>query len=412
MGSCQPGVDLDSSDFKKIYYSNFLNIFGSSFSAGAVAVLVIQKFNFPDSQVPFILGISAVIAALISIPILPLFKYRKKRSLLKNLSLLRGFFLSIFALLVWDGFANFFFIMFSLVLSAFLGIAFGSVMGAHARDLIRKEDWHVANGKIDALVWIMPLIAAPAGGLATSFVDPGFSLLINGFSYILAGLLIRSIKYPEPYISPGVSVEKGRGIYDVFEGWRVIFNNCSLKYFFLNAMVFGGCLSALNPLVSLFVLKEISLGPEMLSLILAIPAIAGFVGAKLSKMISLRIGSKRVLLWGCAARSIWAPFLFLSPDGFYGFLYILFFECVLMFFAGLFNPLFASYRMQVVNRENLLSVSAAWPISASFTQPLFLLLSSWLLGLVGIRTTLFIVGLMMLVCIALVPWRKVGGINL
>lgn len=125
------------------------------------------------------------------------------------------------------------------------------------------------------------------------------------------------------------------------------------------------------------------------------------------KISEVLTGWRNLLLWACAARSIWAPFLAFSPSGVPGLLFILICECSLMFAAGLFNPVFATYRMQIVDRALLARVGSAWPISAALVQPVFLLSGALLVEWLGTRTAIGIIGACMLLCIPLIPWRAV-----
>lgn len=405
LGESHNGVSVEDADFKKLWLSNLLNIFGTSFSAGAVSVLAIKELNFPDSYIPLMLGVSSVIAALGAIPVGPFIESKRKRPILVNASIIRGLLLSALALLSWAESLDVLLIIFILTLASLLGITFGAASGVHTRDLVKEEDWHSANSKIESLAWIMPPIATPLGGVAIAYINPGFTLLINGIAYIFAGFIIKRISSLEP--------DPPREKYDMLKskfhtmasGWQIIFEDRSLKHLFLNAMLFGGCLAALNPLIAIFILKDLGLNSRALAIILGIPPVAGFLGTRLSRKVAFYVGPTKLLLWGCAARSLWAPLIAFSPNGMYGLLFILLCECGLMFAAGLFNPLFSTYRMQVIDREKLARVGTIWPISASLVQPLFLFLSSFIVNVTDVRTSIGIIGALMVCCILLIPWK-------
>lgn len=77
------------------------------------------------------------------------------------------------------------------------------------------------------------------------------------------------------------------------------------------------------------------------------------------KISEVLTGWRNLLLWACAARSLWVPLLAFSPGGAPGLIFILICECGLMFAAGLFNPVLATYRMQIVDRSLLARVGSA-----------------------------------------------------
>lgn len=402
-----PGVSLNSISFKLLWWSSFLNTFGVAFSAGAISVLTVQELKLPDSYVPLMLGFSSIAAALAAIPTSPWVETRRKRPILVGASFFRGTLLVLIAVLAWVETLTFPFLTLCLVLISLSGIVSGAANGVHLRDLVRQEDWPRANGKIESLVWMMSALATPLGGVVIVAANPGAVLAVNGATYLCSGLLIRRIPQQEP---PPASANRARGkekISEVLAGWRIIFQRRALRGLFLNAMVFGGCLSTLTPLLAVFMLRDLGLDARSLALVLGVPAIAGFAGARLSGKVSTHLGDRNLLLWACAARSIWAPFLAFSPGGVPGLLFILICECGLMFAAGLFNPVFATYRMQIVDRSLLARVGSAWPISAALVQPVFLFSGALLVEWLGTRTTIGIIGACMVLCIPLIPWRAI-----
>lgn len=408
----QNGVNVTHKDFKKLLCSNFLNIFGGSFSAGAISIIAIRELGLPDSYIPFMLGVAAVVAAFGALPIGPFTEKKFKRPILINASILRGLLLLLLALLYQFNSISLFILIIGLSLSSLLGITFGAASGVHTRDLVNEKYWQKANSKFDSLSWIIPPIATPIGGIAIEVFNPGFTLLINGISYIAAGLIIKTIAYPEASPELDKKQHKDSKLQKLFLGWRIIFSEKSLRLFFLNAMIFGGCLSSLTPLIAVFVLKDLELDARALSIIIGVPALAGFAGTRLSKFFSDKMGSKRLIFWSCAARSVWAPFLALSPNGYHGMLFILVCECGLMFAAGLFNPMFSTYRMKIVSREQLAHVGAAWPISFSVVQPAFLFLSAFMVEITDVRFTIAVIGIVMLSCVFLIPRKSIKNFNI
>lgn len=74
--------------------------------------------------------------------------------------------------------------------------------------------------------------------------------------------------------------------------------------------------------------------------------------------------------------------------------------------AGVFNPVFATYRMNVTADAYMARVRIAWGISSKTVQPLCVLAGGGLAALVGVRTTLFIGGLACTASIMLLPYRS------
>lgn len=401
------GVHVEDPSFRLFWWGTALSTFGVAFSAGAVSVLAIQELGVPDSYVPLMLGVASIVAALGALPLGPWVEKSRKRPILVGAAWFRGLLLLCIAALAWTDLLTFPFLVAVLVFVSLSGIASGSASGVHLRDLLREEDWPRANGKIESLVWIMSAVATPIGGVVIVAANPGVVLAVNGLAYVCSGLLIWRIPQPEPQPVPAEGTGWQGQLKAITAGWRIIFQHRALRGLFLNAMLFGGCLTVLNPLLAVFMLRDLGLDARALTIVLGVPAAAGFIGARLSGWVSARVGPGTLLLWAGAARSIWAPFLALSPKGIAGFVVILCCECGLMFAAGLFNPVFATYRMRLVDRGVLARVGAAWPISASLVQPMFLFCGALIVAWFGTRVAIGVIGLCMLACIPLIPWRAV-----
>lgn len=293
-----------------------------------------------------------------------------------------------------------------MALLTLASIVSGAAYGAHLRDLLPSRHWGEANGRLESITWIMTAVFTPVGGLLVTVYSPGSVLVINAAMYLISALLIRQIRDPEPAPEPFPAGTEGR-IAAVLEGWAYIHRKPQLRSLFWNAMLFGGCITLTAPLLAVFMLRELHLDPWAYTLVLGLPAAAGFSGASLSSRISRRFGDGATLLAAGALRSIWLVMLPLSQPGYVGLLWILACQSALMFTAGVFNPAFATYRMHLVDRGCLSRVGASWPITAKVVQPLVLGSGSVSVGLLGVRATLLLAGVLMLACIPLLPWSTV-----
>jgi MFS family permease len=81
-------------------------------------------------------------------------------------------------------------------------------------------------------------------------------------------------------------------------------------------------------------------------------------------------------------------------------------DSLLLFLAGVFNPVFSAYRMRETPKELMTRVATAWSVSNKSITPLFIALGGWLATLFGVREALFVAAILCLVSGVFLPWRE------
>ena len=398
---------LELPGFRLLWLATLFSQFGIAISTGALAMVVVIELELPDAHVPLLLAFAGLAAAVFALPLGPFTEKRRKRPLLVRADLFRAVLLISIPLLTWTGLLSFAYLATAMALLTLASIVSGAANGAHLRDLLPSRHWGEGNGRLESITWIMTAVFTPVGGLLVTVYSPGAVLVINAAMYLISALIIRRIRDPEPAPEPSPPGTEGR-IAAILKGWAYIHRKPQLRSLFWNAMLFGGCITLTAPLLAVFMLRELHLDPWAYTLVLGLPAAAGFLGASLSSRITRRFGDGTTLLAAGSLRSVWLVLLPLSQPGYLGLLWILACQSALMFAAGVFNPVFATYRMRLVDRGCLSRVGASWPITAKLVQPLGLGAGSLTVGLFGVRATLVLAGIVMLACIPLLPWRTVS----
>lgn len=88
-----------------------------------------------------------------------------------------------------------------------------------------------------------------------------------------------------------------------------------------------------------------------------------------------------------------------------GLVVVLVAETLLLFCAGVFNPVFHTYRMNRTADDHMVRVGTAWSISSKSVQPAFIALGGAIAAATSIRTALGISAVALLLSSALLPWR-------
>ena len=86
-------------------------------------------------------------------------------------------------------------------------------------------------------------------------------------------------------------------------------------------------------------------------------------------------------------------------------------EFLLVFFAGMFNPAFATYRMDATDDAHMSRVVLAWSIANSTVKPIFIAAAGALAAVTSARTALIVLAAILLTGVALLPWRAGAAVG-
>lgn len=393
-------------DFQLLWRAYALSRFGVAFSAGAVAVIAVTELGYSAVQVGVVIGGSRLAAAVLSFPIGLLIEQRRKRPVLIGTDVGRSVATLAIPVLLLVGGLSQVALMVALTLDFLFSVASASAYGAHIKDLLEEHEWQPAFAKLQSADWVFTALFTPLGGVIVSLVGATVTLSIDALTYLGSAVLIARLRKPER--RPGS--QEIVGIRDfaskALGGWRYIHSLPELKALYRNAMLFGGFLVLISPLVAVLVLRDLGLAAWQYGLILGVPAVGGVLGAQMSSRALDRLGLRRAILYLGSARTLWTFWLAFAPDGSLGLAYILIVESALMLVAGAFNPSFSTYQISITDDDFLARVGATWSASAMIVQPTFMILGGLLSGLIGLRPTIAAAGVGLMASSLLLPWRS------
>lgn len=81
-------------------------------------------------------------------------------------------------------------------------------------------------------------------------------------------------------------------------------------------------------------------------------------------------------------------------------------DSLLLFCAGVFNPVFTTYRMNATTDDHMARVGTAWSISAKTFQPAFIAAGGLLAAATSIRLAIAAAAITLLASSLLLPWRQ------
>uniref|UniRef100_UPI00037AF98D MFS transporter n=1 Tax=Parafrankia elaeagni TaxID=222534 RepID=UPI00037AF98D len=361
-----------------------------------IAVLVLHASAF---EVSLLSGLAGLTAAAVLLPLGASIEHRRKRPVMIAADLARfaafasvpaaaALHLLTYPQLVAVG-----------AISTAASIAFGAASGAHLKAMTDPAGRLATNSWFETADWVSGTAGPPVGGLLIGGIGATATVAIDAASYLGSALGVRRIRASEPP-PPERCADSG-----IRSGWRYLLTHPELRPLFFNAMLFGGSVVMTFPLLAVLILDELRLPASAYGLALGVPCLGGIVGSRLAPVLARRFGQQRVLLVAGAARAPWLLLYPLAPHGPTGLVIIMVADTAILTCAGVFNPVFATYRMEVTADAYMARVRTAWGISSKTVQPLFIFAGGGLAALTDVRTALLIAGLACTASVVLLPYR-------
>lgn len=168
-------------------------------------------------------------------------------------------------------------------------------------------------------------------------------------------------------------------------------------------MAVNALIMATEPLLAVLLLDDLGWAAWQYGLAFGLPCVGGFVGAQLSPRLADRYGRSRVLIVSGVLRALWPVGLFFVLPGTAGLVLVIAVELVLITCMGVFNPLFATERLQRVPAERLGRVLVAWKVTGTGAIAVLTALWGALAAVTDARVAIGIGGVLLLATPFLLP---------
>ncbi|PXX63053.1 MFS transporter [Nocardia tenerifensis] len=398
-----------STDFHRLWAAFTVSQLGSALSTGALPLIAIIVVGASDFRVALLAALSAVVGAVVALPLGPFVEFRRKRPVMISADLLC--FVTLATVPVAMAFGILGYAQLCAVATAqVLGtMVFNAASGAHLKALVPDSMLATANSRFETTFWTVSGVGAPIGGMLIGVFGAGVTVLIDAVSFLLSALGVRSLAQPEP--PPPVAEIERHWTADIRGGWTHIFRHRTLHALFWNAMVFGGAVRLTGPLLAVLMLRDLGLSPWQYGIALGIPSFGGIVGSLLTGRLIARFGERDVLLGFGVLRTCWMGLLVLAGPGVSGLVVVVIAETALLFCAGVFNPVFTAFRMRATDDEFMARVGIAWSITSRCCQPVFIALGGALAAATSVRFAIGCAAVAVLASSLLLPWRSRAGLD-
>ncbi|WP_067689022.1 MFS transporter [Nocardia jejuensis] len=394
-----------SPDFYRLWRAIAVSQLGSAVGAGALPLIAILLVHASALQVTMMAAISGVVAAVLALPLGPWVEFRRKRPVMIAANLASFTALVSVPAVAWMGTLTYPQLCVVATLSAVSAIVFNAANGAYVKSLVPEPIRVRANSRLETLFWTVSTIGAPLGGALISLSGATITVLIDALSYLAAALGLRRITTFEP--EPEHHRREHEWISEVRGGWSCLLADRVLRRLFCNAMVFGGALTAAGPLMALLMLRDLQFTAWQYGLALGLPTLGGLFGSVCAPRLVTHIGPRAVLLGAGTARTFWLALMLFAQPGTAGLIVIVTADTALLFCAGMFNPVFTTYRMNATTDRSMARVGTAWSISARTFQPAFIAAGGFLAAMTSTRTAIAAAAIILLASSLLLPWKRI-----
>jgi hypothetical protein len=171
----------------------------------------------------------------------------------------------------------------------------------------------------------------------------------------------------------------------------------------LGGAAVNGLILATAPLLAVLMLGRLGFAPWQYGLAFGAPCVGGLVGSRLARPLVARFGQHPVLLTAGSLRACWSLGLAFVRPSVAGLVLVMTLQLGLVTCMGVFNPVFATYRLEQTATDRVARTLAAWSVSSSATIAALTALWGLLAGVTGPRTAIAIAGVLILATPLLLP---------
>ncbi|XVU29520.1 MFS transporter [Actinoplanes sp. CA-054009] len=387
-------------DFRRRWAAFGASEFGSAFGYSALPLVAVLVLGASAFQVSLLTVLAGVVSAVAALPLGPWIEHRRKMPVMVGADLVRFLAVGSVPAAALLGVLTYWHLCVVAVVQMVARLAFDAAGVAQLRHLVPPAHRAEANGRFETTLWTANAAGPAAGGALIEWLGATAAMVVDAVSFLVSALLLRGMRVPEP--PPPV---REKGFPDLVGGWRHIFGHRGLAALFWNSMIFGGCVLASVPLLVVFVVRDLGFPVWQYGLIAGVASVAGIAGSLLVKPLRRRIGEHRVLLVAGVGRNLWMGLMPLATASTGGLVLLVAAETLLVFFAGMFSPTFATYRMNATGDGHMARVVMSWSVANKVVQPVFIAAAGALAAATSVRTALGVLATVLLAGVLFLPWK-------
>ncbi|MEV6404414.1 MFS transporter [Streptomyces bobili] len=380
-----------------------VSTFGTRLAFDAFALIAILVLHAGPAEVSVLAAAGLAVGAVVAVPLGPWVEFRRKRPVMVAMDLTRFVALMSVPAAYALGLLGFVQLLVVSVVVGAADIAFNAAGGAYLKAIVRPEDLVVASGRFESTNWTATVLGPPLGTAAIGFFGPVLTVVTDAVSHLLSAAGIRAIGGHEPQPVRAGTKEVRLRFGGLFEGWRYILAHPALRPLFLNTVLVSGLIMATSPLLAVLMLGDLGFAPWQYGLAFGLPCVGGIIGSRLAPRLVARFGRHRVMLTAGTLRACWSLGPAFVRPGVAGLVLVIVVEFGLITCMGVFNPVFAAYRLDRTATDRVARTLSAWSVTSKATVAVMTGLWGLLAGITGPRVAIAVAGLLMLLTPFLLP---------
>lgn len=382
---------------------------GTWLAFDAFSLIAILVLHAGPAEVSVLAATGLAVGAVVAVPLGPWVEFRRKRPVMMSMDLIRFAALMTIPAAFALGWLSFPQLLLVSVITGAADITFKSASGSYLKTVVPGEDLLLANGRFESTTWTATALGPPLGGAAFGLFGPVTTVLANATSFLLSAVGVRAAgiraiggSEPRP-IRVGAARLRVR---DLPDGWRYILAHPVLRPLFFNTIAVNALIMATAPLLAVLMLGRLHFAPWQYGLAFAGPCVGGLIGSRLARRLVARFGRHKVMLTAGTLRACFSVGLAFIGPGAAGLVLVMAIELGLITSAGVFNPVYATYRLEQTPADRVARTLSAWSVTSNATIAALTAVWGVLASLTSLRATLAIAGLLLLATPLLLPRRE------
>jgi hypothetical protein len=394
-------IALVGREFAWLWAAYAVSTLGTWLAFDAFPLIAIIVLHAGPAAVSALAATGLAVGALVAVPLGPWVEFRRKQTVMVAMDLVRLVALSTVPTAYALGILRLGQLLVVSVVVAAADIAFKAASGAYLKALVPASQLLRANGRFEATTWTATVLGPPIGGAAIGLLGPVTTVLANAASFLLSAAGLSAIGAPEPHPPRAAAAWR--------PGWGYILSHPALRPLFFNTILVNGLIMATAPLMAVLMLGRLGFAPWQYGLAFAVPCIGGLVGARLARVLVARFGQQRVMRVAGTLRACWPVGLAFVGRGSAGLALVMVTEFGLITCVGVFNPVFATYRLAQTATDRVARTLSAWSVTSNATIAALTALWGLLAALIGPRPAIGLAGLLLLGTPLLLPNARLAS---
>ena len=380
-------------DFLKLWAGETISLFGSQITTLALPLTAVLLLDVTPEEMGLLMALSFAPFLLVTLFAGVWLDQRRKRRVMVGANFGRATLLLLVPLLAAADVLRFGHLAVIVLLMGALNILFELAYQSYVPALLDRDQLQDGNSKLFASASVAEIGGPGVAGALIELLTAPFALVVDAFTFLLAGFSAVLIRKPEP--DPAPPARRDSVWTQIRGGLRLTLGNVYLRAFVGEAATYNFFNQALLTLFILYATDTLGLTPGTLGLIFAVGSVGSLLGSLITVRVARRFGIGRTMAAGAAISSV-MPVLIPLAGGVLLLPTLLLAFFVTYFGIALTNVHTFSIRQALVPDHLRARMNASYRFVSWGVIPIASLLSGQLAGAIGVRSTLFVaaIGLM------------------